>query len=66
MADQAEQTWKDRFREWRRERRDRSIDRQRRRSEHLRHLERTGKPPPGEYDYNDRNIRSDWPSSQNR
>ena len=62
MGDEATQKWTDKLREWRRERRDRSIDRRHRRAEHLRTLEHTGKSPGGsEYDMNARNVRSDGP-----
>jgi hypothetical protein len=62
MGDEATQKWMDKLRERRRERRDRSMDRRHRRTEHLRTLQQTGKSPGGsEYDMNSRNVRSDGP-----
>ena len=62
MGDEATQKWTDKLREWRRERRDRSVDRRHSRAEHLLTLEQTGKSPGGsEYDMNERKVRSDGP-----
>jgi hypothetical protein len=67
MADQRKRSWTDRLREWRRERRIRSIERRRRRSEHLRTLDRSGRSRGGtEYDMNARNVRADWPVDRGR
>jgi hypothetical protein len=51
MADHGRRRWLDRLREWRSARRERAAERRRHRSDHLRAMERAGKPTGGSQYY---------------
>jgi hypothetical protein len=64
MADERERSWSDRFREWRRERHDRSVDRRQRRSAHMASLEGTHRNGGSQSDRNVRRVGTDGPANR--